>query len=410
MSGEAKRFRALYGSSGRHGDSFWKEEEGNVGMKLLKGMGWSDGQGLGKQGQGKITLVKQFRKKDNAGIGGASGTRDEAFRASQDLFNDVLARLNANGDIGATSGCIGSAATSVDGHLAKRQMSRRFVRGKSGGTGVAMKDTANYGADAMAEIFGRRKDTLEQSKAVDVDEAVEAPPEQTTSSLSLSDYFALKRAQMGLSSGGFAPSAAPATASSGFTLDDQANFAEEQLASAYFGRGGLGSGGGGGKQGAAPSIEFAPQQLQPSESQARLLYGGKDVDAAKADKPAKTATAAPPSPRQSPRLAAAVATAAPPLASLDCDIATAASKEERRKAKRARRKQAKAEALTAKVKALAPGPQAVQAAEQEGDGAKAAKKAAKKEKKEKAKKEKKKRKRDEGDKKEMKKKRGKHED
>ena len=51
--------------------------------------GRSDGQGLGKKGQGNTALVKQFRKKDNAGIGGNAGTRDEAFRASQDLFNDV---------------------------------------------------------------------------------------------------------------------------------------------------------------------------------------------------------------------------------------------------------------------------------------------------------------------------------
>ena len=97
-SGEAKKFRAQYGSAGRHGAAFWTEESDNVGMKLLKGMGWQDGQGLGKAGQGNTSLVKQFRKKDNAGVGGNAATRDDAFRASQDLFAGVPARLNGGGE------------------------------------------------------------------------------------------------------------------------------------------------------------------------------------------------------------------------------------------------------------------------------------------------------------------------
>ena len=72
---------------------------------------------------------------------------------------------------------------------------------------------------------------------------------------------------------GAAGGSAPAQ---GFSLDDQAAFAEEQLAMAYSGRGGLGSGskgkgsnsgGGGGGAAIAP-----PQQLQPTESQARVRH------------------------------------------------------------------------------------------------------------------------------------------
>ena len=129
-SGEAKKFRAQYGSAGRHGAAFWTEESDNVGMKLLKGMGWQDGQGLGKAGQGNTSLVKQFRKKDNAGVGGNAATRDDAFRASQDLFAGVLARLNGGGEeaSGATAPSLGSAANSIKGHLAAGQLSRRFTR------------------------------------------------------------------------------------------------------------------------------------------------------------------------------------------------------------------------------------------------------------------------------------------
>ena len=279
-SGEAKKFRAQYGSAGRHGAAFWTEESDNVGMKLLKGMGWQDGQGLGKAGQGNTSLVKQFRKKDNAGVGGNAATCDDAFRASQDLFAGVLARLNGGGEeassSGATAPSLGSAANSIKGHLAAGQLSRRFTRGANGGVGIGMKDTANYGSAALDEIFGRRKDAPE-ADATSTDTAQVAamvPPEQRTSSESLTEYFARKRAAMGLGpSSGAAGGSAPAQ---GFSLDDQAAFAEEQLAMAYSGRGGLGSGskgkgsssgGGGGGAAIAP-----PQQLQPTESQARVRF------------------------------------------------------------------------------------------------------------------------------------------
>ena len=133
-SGEAKKFRDLYGSAGRHGQSFWEEEKDNVGMKLLRGMGWESGQGLGKDGSGRTDAVKQFRKKDNAGIGSKAGTRDEAFKGTQDLFNDVLSRLACGGGSGEgeapAAPILGAAANTVKGVMARRQMTRRFVRSK----------------------------------------------------------------------------------------------------------------------------------------------------------------------------------------------------------------------------------------------------------------------------------------
>ena len=140
-SGDAKRFRNMYGSAGRHGESFWSEEKDNVGMKLLQSMGWEQGQGLGKAGSGRITVVKSLRKKDNAGIGATAATRDSAFLASQDLFNSVLSRLgDGGGDSGgggagaAGSGAepaLGEAATTVKGMVAKRQLTTRFRRAKA---------------------------------------------------------------------------------------------------------------------------------------------------------------------------------------------------------------------------------------------------------------------------------------
>ena len=395
-SGEAKKFRAQYGSAGRHGAAFWTEESDNVGMKLLKGMGWQDGQGLGKAGQGNTSLVKQFRKNDNAGIGGNAGTRDDAFRASQDLFAGVLARLNGGGDeeassSGATAPSLGSAADSISGHLAKGQLSRRFTRGANGGIGIGMKDTANYGSAAMDEIFGRRKDAPEVAATSAEDTAQGAamvPPEQKTSSESLTEYFARKRAAMGLGPSTTGAAAGPAPAQ-GFSLDDQAAFAEEQHAMAYSGRGGLGSGGGkgkgkgsssGGGGGGGGGAAFAPpQQLQPTESQSRLLGGGKKKapkNAAFAPPPAQPA-----SPRQSPRLAAAAAAGAvPPLALEDDAAVKAARKAAKKAALKSGATEAEAKAAAKAAGKAAKKPPAVEepaAAEAEAKAAKKAKKAAK---------------------------------
>jgi len=233
-SGEAKKFRAQFGSAGRHGDSFWKEEQDNIGMKLLKGMGWDAGQGLGKNGQGMATAVKQIRKQDNRGIGATAATRDEAFKASQDLFNGVLARLNGKGDDASAAGGLGGSETTIKGSIAKRQLAGRFRRAK---------DTSMASASDLAAIFGRAPSKEGGAAAGDVSSAapgaVEAPSEQKTSSLSLQEYFAQKRRELGL-----APAAgAGAGAGAGFSLDDQAMFAEQQAAAAYSGRVGLGGGG-----------------------------------------------------------------------------------------------------------------------------------------------------------------------
>ena len=425
-SGEAKKFRAQFGSAGRHGESFWKEEADNVGMRLLKGMGWSAGQGLGKEGQGKTALVKQFRKTDNAGVGGQGGTRDQAFLASQDLFNDVLSRLNG-GDAGAPAAGgqsdFGAGAETVSGHLAKRQMSRRFCRGQNGEkVGTAMKDTRNYGAAAMDEIFGRKRGATAAASAEeagDDEPECEGRPEQRTSSVSLTDYFAQRREAMGLSYAG-ASSAAPAAPSGGglgFTLDDQATFAAEQMAAAYTGRGGLGTGGGGGggssrggggggsgggcgshRGSSASSMAFAPPQaIQPTESQARLLYGGKKADATKkakaeakedeeatqeakkAAKIAKKAAAAAAvesssATRTSPRLAAVAVAASAEPAPLSLDAAAGGAKDTDKAARKAAKK-------AAKKAAVAP-PDAAATAADAAAAAKKAKKAAKKARKE----------------------------
>ena len=238
MSGDAKRFRATHGSAGRHGETFWQEEKDNIGLKLLRGMGWNQGQGLGKDGQGRVDAVKQRQKKDNAGIGSNANTRDEAFRASQELFNDVLSRLSgggggsdlAVGNQGDDKAKLGSAATSVKGVLARNQMSRRFCRASS---------SADRSA-AINGILGKASGSKDGKEAADEERPAEL--NQSTSNVSVSDYFAKRRKELGLAAD---EPTKKGGGSSGFTLDDQASFAEAQRAASYGGgRRGLGCGSG----------------------------------------------------------------------------------------------------------------------------------------------------------------------
>jgi Pin2-interacting protein X1 len=355
MSGDAKRFRALSGSAGRHGDSFWVEEQNNVGMRLLKGMGWEQGQGLGKTGQGRTVVVKQRLKKDNAGIGASANTRDEAFVASQDLFSDVLARLNSGtgggggSSAGQASGSLGTAAVTVKGAMARRQMVKRFCRADP----IADRDTA------MNQIFGRKSgDASANSESGGGErEASSSDSTQLTSSVSVSDYFAQRRKALGFApSNGSAPSGD--TSSKGFTLDDQATFAESQREAAYSGKIGLGA-----RSSARDSDDEA-------ESRAKRL--------ANYAAPKFVAVAPPSAP-------------APADSKAERKAAKAQAKAEKKEAKRAAKKEAKRAAKAAAAAEPAPSLDKADAKAEK----RAAKAAAKAEAKAAAKAEKKKRKRDE---------------
>lgn len=353
MSGDAKRFRALSGSAGRHGDSFWVEEQNNIGMKLLKGMGWQQGSGLGKTGQGRTVVVKQRLKKDNAGIGAKANTRDEAFVASQDLFSDVLARLNAgtNGSGGGgaapeSSSSLGTAATTITGALARRQMVKRFCRA----------EPISDKAKAMDQIFGRKSDSKEEEGGAGGESQGEHPTSsdgpQTTSAVSVSDYFAQRRKQLGIAdaagsayaavgwgAGAGVGAATTKSFAGGFSLDDQAAFAENQKEAAYSGRRGLGAKSGGGDDGsddevrAAALARFAPPayaKVAPPRADSSSSSKEDRKAAKRAEKEAKKAA------KKATKEAAKEAAAAQPTEQTEAEAKAA-----RKAAKKAAKKEAK---------------------------------------------------------------------
>ena len=81
-------------SRSRLGNTFWEEEKTNKGLGLMAKMGWSQGQGLGKHEQGGTTHLRVKVKNNTEGIGATAATADDMFRSSQNVFNDILLKLN----------------------------------------------------------------------------------------------------------------------------------------------------------------------------------------------------------------------------------------------------------------------------------------------------------------------------
>lgn len=66
---ERRRDKTTSVSATRHGETFWSEESGNFGLKMMKTLGWEQGTGLGKHQQGQQQFLKAKQKQDSRGIG-----------------------------------------------------------------------------------------------------------------------------------------------------------------------------------------------------------------------------------------------------------------------------------------------------------------------------------------------------
>jgi len=74
----------------------WKEDESKFGMKMLKKMGWEEGQGLGKNLDGCKSHVKVQLRKDAIGLGVTKKTAAEETYYQLTSFEAVLARAQLN--------------------------------------------------------------------------------------------------------------------------------------------------------------------------------------------------------------------------------------------------------------------------------------------------------------------------
>ena len=181
----------------------------SIGLSLLSRHGYVPGQGLGRHSQGSTSLIHVRVKNDTFGIGATFQTSDDMFRTSQDVFENVLQRLNQqkkdsekmeNSEkiyaskkqrkeereehahvVGKEEqGGMESIETSFRRHSAKAAMYAKFKRGK---------DSSSYSKSSMQEILGKSGIEKKMGK------------EDTTvhTGLSTRDYFEKKMAERAVS-------------------------------------------------------------------------------------------------------------------------------------------------------------------------------------------------------------------
>eukprot|EP00038_Savillea_parva_P002030 m.109926 g.109926 ORF g.109926 m.109926 type:complete len:347 (+) comp10702_c0_seq2:78-1118(+) len=191
----------------------WSDDKSKYGHRMLEKMGWSDGNGLGKKGNGITSHIKVRTKNNALGVGASNRDVDYAWLDTQDTFNSLLKDLNEA--CGCADGSIpeGPPPDSVlkDSKKNRKRGARlamfesRFRKGK---------DLSMMKADDLACILGgssKRPERLrakgETGKQTDTEGTTSSPSSppvvvQDVSGLtiithkeSVADYFATKMAE-----------------------------------------------------------------------------------------------------------------------------------------------------------------------------------------------------------------------
>lgn len=184
-------------------NSTWSKDESKFGQKMLEKMGWSKGKGLGAQEQGSTEHIKVQVKNNTLGLGAANNHEDN-WIAHQDDFNQLLAELNSCHGTGSAASSDGENKKSFSLEEKSKSSKKRvhymkFAKGK---------DLSCRSDTDLACIFGKREkvkkspqDKTDSEPEENEDQSpsptTEAEPANTvTSSLSVSEYFAKRMAEL----------------------------------------------------------------------------------------------------------------------------------------------------------------------------------------------------------------------
>ncbi|UMM15756.1 hypothetical protein L5515_013062 [Caenorhabditis briggsae] len=191
----------------------WKNDDKKFSKKLMEKMGWSEGDGLGRNRQGNQDAVKLRANTSGRGLGADKmADYDSTWISHHDDFADLLAALNKNKEEKTedqTEEEREKAAEKISIELKSKSIRRRIHYQKF----TRAKDTTNYSDSHKKGIlgYGRLKSDATSTTTEDVVEnaAPEVQTEKSTdsenekkegnntvSTLSVGDYFAAKMAAL----------------------------------------------------------------------------------------------------------------------------------------------------------------------------------------------------------------------
>mmetsp|Transcript_37153 Transcript_37153/g.54656 ORF Transcript_37153/g.54656 Transcript_37153/m.54656 type:complete len:215 (+) Transcript_37153:87-731(+) len=156
-------------------NSAWANDKSAFGQRMLRKMGWTDGNGLGKEQQGAVTHLRGVRRSEEAlGIGAETDLHGSSgWTESRNNFQSVLATLQA------THAVSNSSDSSSDSSSKKSKKSKKKKREKNSLTLAQNKVAAGHAAkmrsakdlstktnEDMAAIFGMKVTEYAPIKAI----------------------------------------------------------------------------------------------------------------------------------------------------------------------------------------------------------------------------------------------------
>ncbi|KAB0791751.1 hypothetical protein PPYR_03551 [Photinus pyralis] len=125
----------------------WISDSNKFGLKILEGLGWKEGKGLGKQQHGITEPIKISYKNDNKGL----GLKETQSSLQQEHFNNLLATLNDTTPPNSSPMPVGSLEEKSQNSRARVHY-KKFTRGK---------DISRYSQKDLASIFEKKGETAE---------------------------------------------------------------------------------------------------------------------------------------------------------------------------------------------------------------------------------------------------------